>query len=162
MAAAVSTPTDIADAIRRDFVTDGYGNARVHSSPPTDTHLLSWGEPGPAPDQFSLPHGVWIDRHGRVLVCDRENDRVQVFDQEGRFQRVWPTVLIGPAVFYVDARHRLHPEHNGGLLSVLTLEGERLAQWGDPASARAPVSGATPAVTSTACGRARGDGSGAS
>ena len=41
--------------------------------------------------------------------------------------------LIGPAVFYVDAHDIVYiPEHNGGLLSVLTLEGERLAQWGDP------------------------------
>jgi len=91
------------------------------------------GEPGPGPGQFSLPHGVWIDGHGRVLVCDRENDRVQVFDQAGRLLRVWPTKLIGPAVFYVDAHDIVYiPEHNGGLLSVLTLEGERLAQWGDP------------------------------
>ena len=115
------------------FVTDGYGNARVHKFAADGTHLLSWGEPGPGPGQFSLPHGVWIDRHGRVLVCDRENDRVQVFDQEGQLLRVWPTKLIGPAVFYVDADDIVYiPEHNGGLLSVLTLEGDRLAQWGDP------------------------------
>jgi sugar lactone lactonase YvrE len=36
-------------------------------------------------------------------------------------------------VFYVDAQDVVYiPEHNGGLVSVLTLEGERLAQWGDP------------------------------
>ena len=92
------------------FVTDGYGNARVHKFAADGTHLLSWGEPGTAPGQFRLPHGVWIDRHGRVLVSDRENDRVQVFDQEGQLLNVWPTKLIGPAVFYVDARRRrLHP-----------------------------------------------------
>ena len=115
------------------FVTDGYGNARVHKFAADGTHLLSWGEPGTGPGQFNLPHGIWIDRHGRVLVCDRENDRVQVFDQEGKLLRVWPTKLIGPAVFYVDADDIVYiPEHNGGLVSVLTLDGERLAQWGDP------------------------------
>jgi hypothetical protein len=67
-----------------------------------------------------------------VLVCDRENDRVQVFSQEGEFLSVWPTRLIGPAFFYVDDEDVVYiPEHNGGLVSVLTLEGERLAQWGD-------------------------------
>jgi DNA-binding beta-propeller fold protein YncE len=127
-------PTDIALTPAGEmFVTDGYGNARVHKFAADGTHLLSWGGPGTAPGQFRLPHGVWIDRHGRVLVCDRENDRVQVFDQGGRLVSVWPTVLIGPAVFYVDARDIVYiPEHNGGLLSVLTLEGERLARWGDP------------------------------
>ena len=115
------------------FVTDGYGNARVHKFAADGTHLFSWGEPGTGPGQFNLPHGVWIDRRGRVLVGDRENDRVQVFDQEGKFLRVWPTKLIGPAFFYVDADDIVYiPEHNGGLVSVLTLDGERLAHWGDP------------------------------
>ena len=127
-------PTDIALTPSGEmFITDGYGNARVHKFAADGTHLLSWGEPGTGPGQFSLPHGVWIDKHGRVLVCDRENDRVQVFDQAGKFLRVWPTKLIGPAMFYVDAHDTVYiPEHNGGLISVLTLEGERLAQWGDP------------------------------
>jgi streptogramin lyase len=127
-------PTDIAVAPSGElFVADGYGNARVHKFAADGTHLLSWGELGTGPGQFNLPHGVWIDRHGRVMVCDRENDRVQVFDQEGAFLHVWPTRLIGPAVFYVDAADIVYiPEHNGGLVSVLTLEGERLAQWGDP------------------------------
>ena len=126
-------PTDIAVAPSGEmFITDGYGNARVHKFAADGTHLRSWGEPGSGPGQFSLPHGVWIDRHGRVMVCDRENDRVQVFDQQGTFLHVWPTRLIGPAVFYVDAHDVVYiPEHNGGLVSVLTLEGERLAQWGD-------------------------------
>ena len=57
----------------------------------------------------------------------------QVFDQDGTLLQVWPTTLIGPAFFYVDADDIVYmPEHNGGLVSVLTLEGERLAQWGDP------------------------------
>ena len=126
-------PTDIAVAPSGEmFITDGYGNARVHKFAADGTHLRSWGEPGSGPGQFSLPHGVWIDRHGRVMVCDRENDRVQVFDQQGAFLHAWPTRLIGPAVFYVDAHDVVYiPEHNGGLVSVLTLEGERLAQWGD-------------------------------
>jgi len=127
-------PTDIDVAPSGEmFMTDGYGNARVHKFAADGTHLFSWGEPGSGPGQFMLPHGVWIDRRGRVLVCDRENDRVQIFDQQGKFLQQWPTKLIGPAVFYVDAADIVYiPEHNGGLVSVLTLDGERLAQWGDP------------------------------
>jgi sugar lactone lactonase YvrE len=127
-------PTDIALTPSGEmFVTDGYGNARVHRFAADGTYRFSWGEPGAAPGQFNLPHGLWIDRAGRVLVCDRENDRVQVFDQDGTLLGIWSTRLIGPAVFYVDADDVVYiPEHNGGLVSVLTLEGERLAQWGDP------------------------------
>jgi sugar lactone lactonase YvrE len=128
-------PTDIDVAANGDlFISDGYGNARVHKFDSQGRHLLSWGEPGTQAGQFNLPHGVWIDRSARVLVADRENDRVQVFDQEGRLLAVWPTELIGPAVIYVDGDDIVYiVEHNAGMVSVLTLDGERLARWGEPA-----------------------------
>src|SRR5918912_268546 len=126
-------PTDIAFAPDGSmFMTDGYGNARVHKFSPDAKYQFSWGEPGTAPGQFNLPHGVWIDSRGRVLVADRENDRVQVFDQNGKLLQVWPVELIGPAFFYVDKNDIVYiPEHNGGMVSILTLDGERLARWGD-------------------------------
>ncbi|MBV8121895.1 MAG: hypothetical protein JO081_18375 [Alphaproteobacteria bacterium] len=126
-------PTDIAFASDGSmFMTDGYGNARVHKFSADAQYLFSWGEPGTAPGQFNLPHGVWIDRRGRVLVADRENDRVQIFDQNGKLLSVWSTELIGPAFFYVDDDDVVYiPEHNGGRISILTLDGERLARWGD-------------------------------
>jgi DNA-binding beta-propeller fold protein YncE len=126
-------PTDIAFAPDGSmFMTDGYGNARVHKFSPDAKYQFSWGEPGTAPGQFNLPHGVWIDRRGRVLVADRENDRVQVFDQSGKLLSVWATELIGPAFFYVDDDDVVYiPEHNGGRISILTLDGERVARWGD-------------------------------
>ena len=127
-------PTDICFAPDGSmFMSDGYGNARVHKFSPDAKHMFSWGEPGTAPGQFNLPHGVWIDRRGRLLVADRENDRVQIFDQDGRLLEVWRTELIGPAFFYVDDEDVVYiAEHNGGMISILTLDGERLARWGDP------------------------------
>jgi DNA-binding beta-propeller fold protein YncE len=126
-------PTDIAFAADGSmFMTDGYGNARVHKFSPDAQYQSSWGEPGKAPGQFNLPHGIWIDRRGRVLVADRENNRVQVFDQAGKLLEVWPVELIGPAFFYVDNDDIVYiPEHNGGMVSILSLDGERLARWGD-------------------------------
>ena len=126
-------PTDIAFAPDGSmFITDGYGNARVHKFSADAKYLFSWGEPGTAPGQFNLPHGVWIDSRGRVLVADRENDRVQVFDQSGKLLNVWPTKLVGVAFFYVDDDDTVYvPEHNAGMVSILNLDGERLATWGD-------------------------------
>ena len=113
------------------FIADGYANSRVHKFSPEGKHIMSWGEPGTGPGQFNLPHGVWIDRRGRVLVADRENDRVQVFTQDGEYISTWPTKLIGPALLFVDDEDTVYiPEHNGGLFSILNLDGERLAQWG--------------------------------
>jgi DNA-binding beta-propeller fold protein YncE len=67
------------------FISDGYGNSRIHRFRPDGTYVLSWGEPGTAPGQFSLPHNLTVLRDGRVVVCDRENFRLQVFDEEGTF-----------------------------------------------------------------------------
>jgi sugar lactone lactonase YvrE len=127
-------PTDIALAPDGTmFMSDGYGNARVHKFTADGRCVASWGQPGTAPGQFNLPHGVWVDRRGRLLVADRENDRVQIFDQGGTFLGMWPTELIGPAFFYVDPDDIVYiPEHNGGMISILTLDGERLARWGGP------------------------------
>ena len=69
------------------FVSDGYGNSRVHRFEPDGRHVLSWGEPGSGPGQFSLPHHLVVLRDGRVVVCDRENFRLQVFDEDGGFIR---------------------------------------------------------------------------
>ena len=114
------------------FIADGYANARVHKFTPEGALIMSWGGPGSGEGQFNLPHGVWIDTKGRVLVSDRENDRVQAFTQDGEYITTWPTKLIGPALMYVDNEDIVYiPEHNGGLVSVLTLDGERLAQWGE-------------------------------
>jgi len=114
------------------FISDGYANCRVHRFSPDGKLIRSWGEPGSGPGQFQLPHGVWIDSRDRVLVADRENDRVQVFTQEGEFVTAWDAELIGAAVFWVDDEDTVYlAEHNGGYISILNLDGERLARWGD-------------------------------
>jgi len=72
------------------YVSDGYGNARVHVFDPRGKLLFSWGEPGEGPGQFRLPHGVAIDQQDRVYVSDRMNARVQVFTLRGEFTAQWP------------------------------------------------------------------------
>jgi DNA-binding beta-propeller fold protein YncE len=74
------------------YVTDGYGNCRVHRFGKDGGLLQSWGEPGVGPGQFHLPHGVGIGPDQRVLVCDRENDRIQVFDPFGEYITEWTDV----------------------------------------------------------------------
>ncbi len=71
------------------YVSDGYGNARVHKFSPDGRLLLSWGEPGTDPGQFNIPHNICCDAEGWVYVADRENHRVQVFDASGRYETQW-------------------------------------------------------------------------
>jgi DNA-binding beta-propeller fold protein YncE len=71
------------------YVSDGYGNARVHKYTPDGKLLASWGEPGSDPGQFNIVHNIATDADGFVYVADRENHRVQVFDGKGRYQTQW-------------------------------------------------------------------------
>jgi len=114
------------------FIADGYANARVHKFAADGKFIKSWGGPGSGPGEFNLPHGAWIDSKGRLLIADRENDRIQAFSQDGDYITTWPSKLIGAAVMYVDDEDIVYvAEHNGGLVSILNLDGEILTQWGD-------------------------------
>lgn len=122
------------------FVTDGYGNARVHQFSPEGELLASWGEPGSGPGQFNLPHGIAVDSQGRVLVADRENNRIQVFTPDGQFTFEY-TNLIRPCDLYVDDEGTIYVaelSQSHGRVTILDPEGDVLAQWtivGDVAKA---------------------------
>src|SRR6201990_2536209 len=74
------------------YVSDGYGNARVHKYTPDGRYLMSWGEPGTDPGQFNIVHNICTDADGWVYVADRENHRVQVFDGNGKYETQWNTL----------------------------------------------------------------------
>jgi DNA-binding beta-propeller fold protein YncE len=57
---------------------------------PDGRYLLRWGAKGAGPGQLDLPHALTIDDAGRVLVVDRGNRRVQIFDALGGYRSTWP------------------------------------------------------------------------
>ena len=71
------------------YVSDGYGNAKVHKYSPDGKLLMSWGEPGTNPGEFNIVHNICTDADGWVYVADRENHRVQVFDGNGKYETQW-------------------------------------------------------------------------
>ncbi len=107
------------------YITDGYGNARVHVFSPDGQLLRSWGEPGNGPGQFNLPHGIALDTEGKVYVADRENSRIQVFTSEGEYVTEWRDVAR-PCQICFD---------RGGLAYVAEL-GFRAGRW--PGTGAAP------------------------
>jgi DNA-binding beta-propeller fold protein YncE len=113
-------PTKVAVAANGDFyVSDGYGNARIHHFDPAGTHLHSWGEPGTGPGQFNLPHWVIVLRDGRVLVADRENDRLQLFTPGGQYLAAW-TDVQRPAGAVQDASGRVFVAELGWRIGELS------------------------------------------
>ena len=71
------------------FVSDCYGNSRVHKYTPDGKLVMSWGEPGTDPGQFNIVHNIVADDDGWIYVADRENHRVQVFDTNGKYEAQW-------------------------------------------------------------------------
>jgi len=114
------------------YVSDGYGNARVHKFTPDGTLLFSWGEPGHAPSQFRLPHSIWVDRQERVWVPDRENSRIQIFNAQGEFLSQWED-LFRPTDVFIDDEGIVYVAELCLRVSLFTLNGELLARWGTEA-----------------------------
>lgn len=112
------------------FVSDGYGNARIHRFADDGTLLFSWGEPGTAPGQFRLPHNIWIDRQDRIWVPDRENSRIQIFDTSGKFLDQW-TDLIRPTDVFIDDEEIVYVSELIRRVSIFTINGRLLARWGN-------------------------------
>ena len=71
------------------YVADGYSNARVHKYSPDGDYLFSWGESGTAEGQFNIVHNITTDSEGWVYVADRENHRIQIFSDKGKFETQW-------------------------------------------------------------------------
>jgi DNA-binding beta-propeller fold protein YncE len=89
-------PTDVAwDSNGNIYISDGYINSRVAKFDRNGDWVKSWGTKGNAPGQFNLPHAIVIDRNDNVYVGDRSNRRIQVFDTEGKFLRMF-TIDVPP------------------------------------------------------------------
>jgi streptogramin lyase len=112
------------------YISDGYGNARVHKFSPEGKLLFSWGEPGGAPGQFRLPHNIWLDRQGRVWIADRENSRIQIFTPQGEFISEW-TDVIRPTDIFIDDEETVYVSELCLRVSIFTIDGKLLARWGN-------------------------------
>ena len=131
------------------FVADGYGNARIHHFSPKGELLNSWGDVGTGPGEFHLPNVIALDNQENVIVCDRENDRLQFFDRSGTYLAMWTDVLRPTDVtvdkdglIYVSELWRPLEAGQGsfthgfaghdlpGRVSVFNPEGAIVARWG--------------------------------
>ena len=129
-----NNPTGVAlSSDGKIFVSDGYGNRRVHRFSDKGVLEQSWGEAGINPGQFSILHKVGVDLSDNVYICDRENDRIQFTDQDGEFMFIWdgfhqPTdIAFGPdgEAYVSELQHRI---------SILDSNGNLICSWADVSS----------------------------
>ena len=112
------------------WVADGYGQARIHRFSPAGELLQTWGEPGQGESQFNLPHSLVVDDAGCVIVVDRENHRIQLFDEGGNLLDIWTglrqpmDIALSPdgAIFIAEAYQRV---------TICDPAGRFLSRWGE-------------------------------
>jgi DNA-binding beta-propeller fold protein YncE len=124
------------------YISDGYGNGRVHKYSAEGEYLFSWGACGSDPGQFNLVHSVATDAQGRVYVADRENHRVQMFGDQGNYLGQWNN-LHRPCGLHIQGDRAYIGQlptgmavsagfaNLGACVSIHDLTGRRLARLGD-------------------------------
>ena len=121
------------------FVADGYENTRVVKFDANGKYLTAWGEKGSPPNEtrpgyFNNVHGIAVDpQTRRVFVNDRQNHRVQIFDENGRYLDQWrfgdsPSDIH---MFIITAdRHLWAADRGTNKILKYDLDGRFLYSWG--------------------------------
>lgn len=138
-------PNDVAIADDGDiFVVQGHtpgrGDPRVLKFDARGNFLKTWGGRGTGPGQFAVAHGIAIDAKGQLWVTDRENQRVEIFDQEGRFikELKYAGLPCGLAIGHDNiymvngfAGQLLRLDLNGAVLAATGKPGKGLGEFGE-------------------------------
>lgn len=96
------------------FVSDGHeadSNHRVVKFSADGRFIAAWGRKGTGPGEFNVPHAIALDSQGRVFVADRDNNRIQIFDQHGTFIDQW-TQFGRPSGIFIDADDTIYVSDN--------------------------------------------------
>jgi DNA-binding beta-propeller fold protein YncE len=115
------------------YVADGYGSNYVLKFDKDRKFIKAFGGPGPEEGKFNTCHGIGLDtRQGKplLLVCNRNNNRVEHWDLDGNFVRVIQKDLRMPAAVQFRGDYAIFPELQGRV-TVLDKAGNIAAQVGD-------------------------------
>jgi hypothetical protein len=96
------------------FVGDGHGvvnnqytNARIVKFNKDGKFIKTWGMKGSAPGDIDIPHALAMDSRGRLFLGDRQNNRIQIFDQNGTFLDQW-SQFSRPSGIFIDKNDTIY------------------------------------------------------
>jgi streptogramin lyase len=113
-----SGPCDLTVTASGDiFVADGHGNSRVVKLAKDGSFVKAWGKKGAEPGDFNVPHSTAMDSQGRLFVADRSNNRIQIFDQDGKYLDSW-TQFGSPSGLYISPDDTLYVADSGKGIAV--------------------------------------------
>ena len=130
-------PNDIAFAPNGDFfIVQGHlpgdrGDPRVLKFHSDGTFVKSWGGKGSEPGKFQVAHSIVIDDDGNLWVMDRENSRIEIFDQDGNYLRELHYAGLPCSIYFAGDTIWMVNGFTGQLLK-LDKDGEVLAVMGSP------------------------------
>jgi DNA-binding beta-propeller fold protein YncE len=133
-------PTNVAFRANGNiYVSDGYVNSRIVEFNPAGEFVRKWGTKGTGDGQLSLVHDVTVDLQGRVYVADRSNERIQIFDADGKYNRILKLNMEGQvtgvlsswgkAPGKVDFAHSVAVDPTDGSIYVAEIKNWRVQKW---------------------------------
>ncbi len=113
-------PTGVVIGANGDiFVADGHtprggqqDGDRVVKFSKDGKFIKSWGVKGAGPGELNGPHGIAMDSQGRIFIADRMNNRIEIFDQDGRYLDHWMH-FSRPSGIWIDSHDTLYVADNG-------------------------------------------------
>ncbi|SPE30812.1 conserved exported hypothetical protein [Candidatus Sulfopaludibacter sp. SbA3] len=151
---AFNRPTNVAFAPNGDFyVSDGYVNARVVHFSKDGKYLGQWGHKGTGDGEFDLVHDIVLDKQNRLLVGERTNQRIQIFDLEGKLLGKWTGIGSPWSLCYVAREDAVYMADgvnmrvvklnmNGDVVGVLGAAGKAAGQFDGPHGIAVDTTGA--------------------
>jgi sugar lactone lactonase YvrE len=134
-------PNDIVFGANGDlFITQGHtpgvgkGDPRVLKFDKNGKFIKTWGGKGTEPGKFDVAHGIAIDAKGLLWVTDRENQRIQIFDQDGKYIREVKYAGL-PCSLDIGSQYIYMVNGFAGQLLRMDLDGKVLAAVGKPGPA---------------------------
>jgi sugar lactone lactonase YvrE len=92
------------------FVADGHGgntNARIVKFNKDGKFIKTWGQKGIGPLDLDIPHALAMDSRGRLFVADRNNNRIQIYDQDGKLLDSW-SQFSRPSGIAIDKNDKIY------------------------------------------------------
>jgi len=130
------------------YVSDGYGNSRIHVYTGSGEYKFSWGSPGIDAGQFIRPHNIAVDADDKVYVVDREAHRIQIFDAKGNFITMWNNIhrpdsmVLWKGHIYVGELNGMGGVDDapglGHRVTVYDLNGNRVCMFGSQEEGEGP------------------------
>jgi DNA-binding beta-propeller fold protein YncE len=134
---AFNRPTNLAFAPNGDFyVSDGYVNSRVVRFARDGKYVGQWGHKGTGDGEFDLVHDIVLDKRNHLLVAERTNQRIQIFDLDGKLLGKWTGIGSPWSIFYAAGEDAIYmADGDNGRVSRLNMNGDVVGVLGGPGKA---------------------------